>query len=91
MHEFVELVKALAWPSVVSWIVIMFRTEIRSLLKEAPGVVRRMRSAQGLGVEIELDKIGEELPSAELQAQTISLPIKPPPTKMDGSSLDANS
>jgi len=92
LREFVELVKALAWPLLWLCIVLMFRKEIRSLLREMPSIVRRMRSAHGLGVEIELDRIGEELPSAELQASsTFSLPIIPPPTKTDGSNPHANS
>ena len=93
MLAIVELVKALAWPLLWLFIVLMFRKEIRSLLSELPSIVRRMRSAHGLGVEIELDKIGEELPSAELQAPTVSLrmPPLPLPPKTDGSSADAES
>jgi hypothetical protein len=74
MHEWVELVKALAWPCVVLIIVSIYQGQIRSLLNELPNVVRRVRSAHGLGVEVELDKIDYELPSAEQQAQLLSLP-----------------
>ena len=85
IHEFVELIRALAWPCVVLYVVAKFQTEIRSLLHEMPRVVRRMRSAHGLGVEIELDKeldkIGDELPLAELQALSLSPRAKPSPDK----------
>src|SRR5258707_1849424 len=57
MHEMVELIKALAWPGVAMYFVVKFRSEIGALLDEMPSVIRRMRSAHGLGVEIELEKI----------------------------------
>jgi hypothetical protein len=86
IHELVELVKALAWPCVVLYIVVKFQTGIKSLLNEMPRVVRRVRSAHGLGVEIELDKIGDELPVAARQAQLLSLqmPEVPAPTNAEG-------
>ena len=86
IHEAVELIKALAWPCVVLYVVVKFQAEIRLLLNEMPRAVRRMRSAHGLGVEIELDKIGDELPLAELQAQSLSLqlPSVPVPTNTEG-------
>ncbi len=82
IHEIVELVKALAWPSVAVYIVVKFQAQIRQLLNEMPRVVQRMRSAHGLGLEIELDRIGDELPVAEIQAQSLSLrlPAVPVPT-----------
>lgn len=88
-HEIVELIKALAWPCVAMYIVVRFQTEIRALLNEMPSVIRRVRSAHGLGVEIELEKIGDELPVAELQAPLLSLrmpsvPPVPTPTETRG-------
>lgn len=55
-------------------------------MHELPFLVRRMRSAHGLGIEIELDKIGDELPRAELQAQslTLKLPEVPALKKIEG-------
>jgi hypothetical protein len=73
MHETVELIKALAWPGVVLIFLAMYHGQIRSLLNELPNVIRRVRSAHGLGVEFELDKIDEELPSAEREAQSLPL------------------
>lgn len=80
MHEAVELVKAVAWPLVVLYFLLYYRTEIRRLLKEMPYVVRRMRSAHGLGLEIELDRIGTELPGAEAEAKNVVLPMPSTPT-----------
>lgn len=81
MHEIVELIKALAWPCVVMYFIVKFRSQIGSLLGEMPSVVRRMRSAHALGLEIELDRIGEELPLAERQAQQLSLQLPTVPTR----------
>jgi hypothetical protein len=64
----------------VLYVVAKFQAEIRSLLREMPHVVRRMRSAHGLGVEIELDRIADELPLAERQAQLLSLKLPKVPT-----------
>lgn len=72
-HDILELVKALAWPSVTVWIVLKFEPGITSLLGELPTLARRMRSAHGLGIEIELEKLDSELPVAEQQAQELSL------------------
>jgi len=80
MHETVELIKALAWPCVVVYFLVRFHKQIASLMSEMPRVVQRVRSAHGLGLEIELDKIGNELPVAERQAQLLSLPMPPVPT-----------
>jgi len=79
MHEAVEFTKALAWPVVVLFIVLRFQKPIGSLLGELPGVARRLRSAQALGLEIRLERIGEELPVAEQQAQSLSLSLPPVP------------
>jgi hypothetical protein len=79
MHEIVELVKAIMWPGVVLIFLTMYHRQIGSLLNELPNVVRRVRSAHGLGVEIELDKIRGELPIAEQQARSLSLPMPPVP------------
>ena len=93
MHEYVELVKALVWPIVVLIVVLMFRKELRCLMREMPNVVRRMRSAHALGVEIELDKLGEELVGAESKASSVSLPMPPAllpsPSRNDGGTRDA--
>jgi uncharacterized membrane protein YoaK (UPF0700 family) len=92
MHEIVELVRALAWPLITFIVVLMFRKEIRSLLRELPSILRRVRSAHALGVELELDKIEEGLPQAELRAPTVSLPLPETfklPGKTDGGNLDA--
>ena len=86
MHEIVELVKALAWPVVAMYFIVKFQRGIGALLNEMPSVIRRVRSAQGLGIEIELEKIGEELPIAELKSQSLSFrePPKPAPTEIRG-------
>ena len=93
-HEFVELVKALAWPLVVLVIVLLFSNEIRSLLKEMPNVVRRLRSVEALGAKAELetlDSTSRELPAAEAQAKLLSLPIPqiPGSSHNDGGESDA--
>jgi hypothetical protein len=80
MHEAVELVKAVAWPLVVLYFLLYYRKEIQGLLREMPDVVRRMRSAHGLGLEIELDKIGTDLPAAEAEAKNVVLPLPATPT-----------
>ncbi len=90
IHEFVELIKALAWPCVVLYVVAKFQTEIRSLLHEMPRVFRRMRSAHGLGVEIELDKIDEELPLAERQVLSLSPRTEPAPDKEERDDANAD-
>jgi len=82
-HEIVELVRALAWPLVVLFFGWRFEPEIRSLLLEMPGALRRMKSAHGLGIEVELDKIGSEINIASDQAQALQpQPIEPPKPKM---------
>ena len=85
MHETVELVKAIAWPSVAVYFLVRFHSQVASLLNELPNVVRRVRSAHGLGVEIELGRIGGELTIAEQEARTLSLrmPTEPKPTKTE--------
>jgi hypothetical protein len=79
IHEIVELVRALAWPLVAFYFGSKFQGEIRSLLREMPHMVRRIRSAHGLGIEIKLDRIGGELEIAEVKAQTLSLKFPPTP------------
>ena len=79
MHEAVELIKALAWPCVVFYFLIRFHSELKSLLREMPDAIRRMRSAHGLGVEIELDKIGSELQIAGEEARALSLQMPTEP------------
>ena len=74
-HEFVELVKALAWPLVVLVIVLLFSNEIRSLLKEMPNVVRRLRSVEALGAKAELETLDSTSKAAEPQAKLFSLPV----------------
>jgi hypothetical protein len=85
VHETVELIKAIAWPCVVVYFLLRFNRQIASLLNELPNAVQRLRSAHGLGVEIELDKIGGELTIAEQEAKTLSLqmPMEPKPTKTE--------
>lgn len=74
-HDAVELVKALAWPAVVVFFGIRFFPQLQSLLNELPSVMRRVQSAHGLGINVELNKIGEELPFVERQAPTLSLKL----------------
>jgi hypothetical protein len=81
LHDIFELVKALAWPCVTVYIVVKFGSGITSLLNELPPLVRRVRSAHGLGIEIELDRLSEELPLAEQQAQALTLEPVPEPKK----------
>ena len=80
MHEAVELVKALAWPTVVLFFLVRYHRPIRKILDALPAVIHRVRSAHGLGVEIELDKIADELPIAERQALSLSLEPTEAPT-----------
>jgi hypothetical protein len=94
MHDAVELVKALAWPCVVMYFILRFHKQILSLLSEMQGVVRRVHTAQGFGMQVELEKIGDELPVAEKQAQGLSQPVPPVPSlsqtlNTQGSGLDA--
>ena len=94
MHEFVELVKALAWPLVVLVVVLLFRKEIRSLLEEMPTVVKRLRSVEALGAKAELETLestSKELPAAEPQAKLLSLPVPqiPGSNHSDGGERDA--
>jgi hypothetical protein len=86
VHEAVELVKALAWPCVVMYFLLRFRSQIVSVLEELPGALRRMRSAHGLGVEIELDRISEGLPLARREALALELkmPLVPRPQRIEG-------
>jgi hypothetical protein len=79
LHEVVELVKALAWPCVVIFILLRFRRQISQLLDELPFAVRRMRSAHGLGVEIEMERLDTELPLAGQEARQIALKLPTPP------------
>jgi hypothetical protein len=62
-----------------------FHTQIGLLLREMPNAVRRVRSAHGLGVDIRLDKLGEELSIADSQARQLSLgmPAEPKPRKLE--------
>jgi len=85
MHEAVEPVKALAWPCVVLYFLLRFHSQIVLLLSEMPNAVRRVRSAHGLGIDIKLDKLGEELPIADSQARQLSLgmPAEPKPSKLE--------
>ena len=79
MHEVVELVKAIAWPLVALYVLISYRNELRDTLYEMPNLVRRMRSAHGLGIEVQLDKLENELPKAQAEAQTLVLNAPDPP------------
>jgi hypothetical protein len=49
-----------------------------------------MRSAHGLGVEIELDKIDEELPLAERQVLSLSPRTEPAPDKEERDDANAD-
>jgi len=73
-HEFVELVKALAWPLVVIVTVLLFRNEIRSLLKEMPNAVKRL-SVEALGAKVVLETLDSTSKAAEPQAKLLSLPV----------------
>jgi hypothetical protein len=59
---------------------VRFHRQIAAFLSELPNVVRRVRTAHGLGVEIELDKMGGELPIAERQVRLLSLEPTEAPT-----------
>jgi hypothetical protein len=79
LHEIVELVKALAWPLVVVLFGFTFKTEIRALLKEIPGLFRRVRTAEGLGLKVALDELGAELTITQKEVDPLVLPAPPIP------------
>ena len=85
MHEAVELVKALAWPCVVVYFLVRFHAQIVCVLNEKPHAVRRIRSAHGLGMDVKLDNLGEELSIAGPEARQLSLemPTEPKPQKLE--------
>jgi hypothetical protein len=91
MHEWVELIKAIAWPFVVLYFLVRFHSQIGLLLREMPDAVRRVRSAHGLGVDIRLDRLGDELTLADSEARQLSLnmPVEPKPKKLEGGEKDA--
>jgi hypothetical protein len=80
LHEFVELVKAVAWPCVALIFLIKFKVEIRLLLTEVPALVRRMRTAHVPGVKVEFNQLERSLPVAERETPLIELkePDVPP-------------
>jgi hypothetical protein len=80
LHEIIELVKALAWPSVAMFFLVYFRRQIRSMLTELPGMFRRMRSANALGVTLELDGLGDDLTIAQQKTAQLQLPGGEVPT-----------
>jgi hypothetical protein len=77
LHDILQLAGQLAWPLVALYFMIKFGPAITALLNELPLLVRRMRSAHGLGVEIELDRLDVELPVAEQQAHSLTLKKTP--------------
>jgi hypothetical protein len=74
LHEIIELVKALAWPSVAMFFLVHFRRQIRSMLTEIPGMFRRMRTANALGVKLELDGLEADLTIAQRETAQLQLP-----------------
>ncbi len=76
-HDVVELVKALAWPVVAVLFGFRFDKELRSLLLEMPAALRRIKSAHGLGIEIELDRLKGEVDEAAKETKT----LQPEPEK----------
>lgn len=78
MHEWVELVKAIPWwPAVTIFLAFKFQHQIRQFLTELPKAVQRVRSAQGLGMKVELDVLGADLIIAQQETAHLELP---PPT-----------
>jgi hypothetical protein len=88
LHEIVELVKALAWPLVVLFVVFKFGPEIRSLLSEIPSFSRRVRTADLLGAKIELEALGHDLSLAQKEAPRLALPPGEVPLRNEGGSTE---
>jgi hypothetical protein len=84
LHEIIELVKALAWPSVAMFFLVYFRRQIRSMLTELPGMFRRMRSANALGVTLELDGLEADLTIAQQETAQLRLPPGQVPSRAGG-------
>lgn len=84
LHEIVELVKGVAWPGVVFFFLVRFRPEIKQLLTELPKTFRRLRSAEGLGLKVELDVLDADLRVAQEETAHLELPAGRDPSTERG-------
>jgi hypothetical protein len=77
--ELFGLLKAALWPLTTLIVVLMYRDEIRSILIEVPSLTRRLLSIKAPGVEISVESLSREIPTAEEIAKETALPLKESP------------
>jgi hypothetical protein len=65
LHEWVELAKGLAWPSVVLYCVIRYAREVKIILRTVGSSIERVKSAKGFGVELEVKEFELDVKLAE--------------------------
>lgn len=68
IHEWAELIRAVAWPIVALVAVFLFRDVIEQVL-------RRVTKAEAMGIKLTLEKLGSDLPKAELEIRKVKTPL----------------
>lgn len=82
MNKAIELVKALVplgSPVALVTIALLFRREIVSLLVALPSMIGRVKSADVLGIKLELQELKENREAAEQEVERGDLKVSPPP------------
>jgi hypothetical protein len=85
LHEVVDLAKSLAWPAVSLFCLIRYSQEVKTLLLALSAALERMKTAKGLGVELELAQTAESASSEAEQIDAVPrLPVFKPIRSDDG-------
>ncbi|RZU42711.1 hypothetical protein [Edaphobacter modestus] len=71
MIEITKAVALFAWPALIFYLTLTFRSELRTLLGVLPGALNRVRGADVLGIKLELAELRET--SSEAQSQVLSI------------------
>jgi hypothetical protein len=71
LHEWLELVKTLAWPGVVLYCVWRYAPEVKIILRMLGGSLERVKTAKGFGVEFELAQTAESASSEAEQIEAV--------------------
>lgn len=80
------LLRAALWPLTTLVVVLMYREEIRNILAEVPSLARRLLSIKAPGVEISVESLSREIPTAEeiVRETTVPLVLSQPKEPTDG-------
>jgi hypothetical protein len=81
LHEIVTLLVALRWPAFAFFVVLRFDDQIRTLLSQLPTLLQRVKSARAFGVNVTLNEINKELPTAERETLQMQLPAPKVPKR----------